>query len=192
MGLVLLEGPAAPVVSLEEAQVHLRTENAEESALVTSLVAAATAQAEAFCRRRFVTQRWRATLDAFPVGALVLPHPPLVSVEALTYVDRDGVVQTLDETAYVVRTAETPGEIVPAYGMQWPATRQVVDAVAVEFTCGYGDAAAVPDSIKRAVLLIVGTLYANRESIVTGTIATELPQSAEWLLGPFRVARFAA
>ena len=73
-----------------------------------------------------------------------------------------------------------------------PAARSVADAVAVEFRCGYGNPDAVPDSVKRAVLLIVGTLYANRETVVTGTIATELPQSAEWLLGPFRVVRFAA
>jgi uncharacterized phiE125 gp8 family phage protein len=192
MGLVLLEGPAAPLVSLEEAQVHLRTEIAEESALVASLVAAATAQAEAFCRRRFVTQRWRATFNAFPAGAIVLPHPPLASVESVTYVDGAGVMQTLDEAAYVVRTAETPGEIVSAFGTRWPATRQVIDAVAVEFTCGYGAPEDVPEPIRRAVLLLVGTLYANRESVVTGTIAAELPHTAEWLLGPFRVVRFAA
>ncbi|MCE9634401.1 MAG: hypothetical protein K8T90_01740 [Planctomycetes bacterium] len=151
MGLVLLVGPAAPVVSLEEAQVHLRSEIAEETSLILSLVAAATAQAEAYCRRRFVTQRWRANFDGFPAGALLLPHPPLASVETVTYVDRDGVVQTLEETLYVARTAETPGEIVPAYGTRWPATRQVIDAVAVEFTCGYGEPDAVPDSVKRAV-----------------------------------------
>jgi uncharacterized phiE125 gp8 family phage protein len=192
VGLVLLEAPAQPVVSLEEAQVHLRSEIAEESALIMSLVAAATAQAEAFCRRRFVTQHWRATFDGFPAGALVLPHPPLQSVEAVTYVDPAGVVQTLDEAAYVVRTAETPGEIVPAYGTSWPAVRRQVDAVSVEFTCGYGAPEDVPESIRRAVLLIVGTLYANRETVVTGTIATELPHTAEWLLGPHRVLRFAA
>jgi uncharacterized phiE125 gp8 family phage protein len=191
VGLVLLQGPAAPVVTVAEAQLQTRSENPQETGLLTSLAAAATAQAEAYCRRRFVTQRWRATLEAFPAGALVLPHPPLASVESVTYVDRDGVVQTLAGTEYIVRTAETPGEIVPAYGTLWPAARDVVDAVAVEFTCGYGDPAAVPEPIKRAVLLIVGTLYANRETVAP-TAMQEIPHSAEWLLGPFRVVRFAA
>jgi uncharacterized phiE125 gp8 family phage protein len=192
VGITLLAGPAAPVVSLAEAQIHVRSENLQETGLLTSLVLAATAQAEAYCRRRFVTQRWRATFDRFPAGALVLPHPPLTSVETVTYVDADGVVQTLALAEYVVRPAEAPGEIVPSYGASWPTARSVADAVAVEFTCGYGDPATVPDSVKRAVLLIVGTLYAHRETVVTGTIATEMPQSAEWLLGPFRVMRFAA
>jgi uncharacterized phiE125 gp8 family phage protein len=191
MGLVLLEGPAATVVSLEEAQVHLRSEIAEESALVTSLVAAATAQAEAYCRRRFVTQRWRATFDSFPAGALVLPHPPLASVELVTYVDPDAVLQTLDPADYVVRSAETPGEVIPARGKAWPVAAEEPDAVAVEFTCGYGEPDAVPEPIRRAVLLLVGTLYANRETVAP-TAMQEIPHTASWLLGPYRVVRFAA
>lgn len=191
MGLVLLEGPAAPVVSLEETQAHVRSENAEESALLASMVDAATAQAEAYCRRRFVTQRWRATFDCFPDGAIVVPHPPLASVEGVTYVDSAGVAQVLAPADYVVRTAETPGEIVPAYGKSWPSTRDVPDAVAVEFTCGYGDPADVPAAIQRAVLLLVGTLYANRETVAPVAMQA-IPHTAEWLLGPFRVLRFAA
>ncbi|MCG3133809.1 MAG: hypothetical protein HMLKMBBP_01074 [Planctomycetes bacterium] len=191
MGLLLLEGPAAPLVSLEEAQAHVRSENAEESALLASMVEAATVQAEAYCRRRFVTQRWRATFDCFPDGALLLPHPPLASVEAVTYVDAAGTVQTLAPADYVVRTAETPGELVPAYGKSWPAARDVPDAVAVEFTCGYGDPADVPHAIKRAVLLLVGSLYRDREN-ASPVALSHVPTSAEWLLGPFVVRRFAA
>lgn len=191
MGLALLAAPADPVVSLEEAQLQVRADSAIETGLLASLVEAATAQAEAFCRRRFVTQRWRATLDAFPSRAIVVPFPPLVSVESVTYVDGDGALQTLASTEYVVRSAETPGEIVPVRGKSWPAAAVEPDAVRVEFTCGYGAPDAVPAPIKRAVLLVVGTLYANRETVVTGTIATALPQSADWLLGPYRVLRFA-
>ena len=191
MGLALLAAPAAPVVSLEEAQLQVRADSAIESGLLLSLVEAATAQAEAFCRRRFVTQRWRATLDAFPARALTVPFPPLVTVESVKYVDGNGALQTLATPEYVVRSAETPGEIVPAYGKSWPAVRGEPDAVRVEFTCGYGAPDAVPAPIKRAVLLVVGTLYAVRETVVTGTIATAMPHSAEWLLGPYRVLRFA-
>jgi uncharacterized phiE125 gp8 family phage protein len=191
MGLTLLEAPAAPLVALEDAQVHLRAENPEENSLIESLVAAATTQAEAFCRRRFVTQKWRLTLDAFPSGGIILPYPPLASVESVRYLDQEGVLQTVPGADYAVRTSEIPGEVVPAYGKDWPSARAVEDAVRVEFTCGYGAPENVPEGIRAAVLLLVGTFYANRESVVTGTIATPLPQSAEWLLGPHRVLRWA-
>jgi uncharacterized phiE125 gp8 family phage protein len=75
--------------------------------------------------------------------------------------------------------------------MRWPATRAIVDAVAVEFTCGYGAPDDVPEPVRRAVLLLVGTLYANRETVAP-TAMQEIPHTAEWLLGPFRVVRFAA
>ena len=191
MGLVLLEPPGSPIVSLEEVQLHLRADSPQEGPLVQALVAAATAQAEAYCRRRFLTQRWRATWNDFPAGALLVPHPPLRSVDTLTYRDGGGSLQTLDPAAYLVRPAEAPGEVVPAYGTRWPTTRREPDAVAVEFTCGYGDPADVPEAIRRAVLLLVGTLYANRETVAPVAMQA-IPHTAEWLLGPYRVVRFAA
>lgn len=41
--------------------------------------------------------------------------------------------------------------------------------------------------INAACLLILGHLYANREDVVTGTIATELPKGSKALLTPYRV-----
>ena len=61
----------------------------------------------------------------------------------------------------------------------------------VEFTCGYGAPEDVPEAIRRAVLLVVGTLYANRETVAPVAMQ-QVPQTAEWLLGPYRVVRFAA
>ena len=191
MGLVLLTPPATPLVTLDEAMLHLRAGGVAESALIEGLVEAATAQAEAFTRRRFVTQSWRLTLDRLPSGALLLPYPPLRSVESLTYINGVGSLATLDPESYRVRTAESPGEVVPAYGRAWPATRPDADAVQVEFTCGYGAPDAVPEAIRRAVLLLVGTLYANRETVAPVAMQP-VPQTAEWLLGPYRVVRFAA
>ena len=70
-----------------------------------------------------------------------------------------------------------------------PPPRATKDAVRVDFTCGYGAASDVPEPIKRAVLLLVGTLYANRESVAPVAMH-EIPQSAIWLLSPYRVWRF--
>lgn len=191
MGLVLLTPPASPLVTLAEAMLHLRVDGAEESTLIEGLVAAATAQAEAYTRRRFVAQSWRLTLDRFPASAIVVPFPPLATVEAVRYVDADFALQVLDPAAYVVRPYETPGEIVPARGITWPSAVAEPDAVQVEFTCGYGAPDAVPEAIRRAVLLLVGTLYANRETVAPVAMQP-IPQTAEWLLGPYRVVRFAA
>lgn len=42
-------------------------------------------------------------------------------------------------------------------------------------------------SFKSACLLILGHLYANREDVVTGTIAADLPRGSQALLTPYRV-----
>jgi hypothetical protein len=44
----------------------------------------------------------------------------------------------------------------------------------------------VDDLIRSAVLLVAGHLYANREEVITGTIATRMPVGAEYLLMPHR------
>ncbi len=190
MGLALIQAPAEALVTLDEARLHLRVDLLEETDLIGALIEAATAQAEAICRRRFVTQRWRHTLGEFPAGAITLPHPPVVSVESVQYVDADGVLKTVAIADYDVRTNVVPGEAVPAYGKSWPSARAVPDAVRVDFTCGFGGAAAVPDAIKRAVLLIVGTLHANRETVAPVAMQP-IPHAADWLLSPYRVHRFA-
>jgi len=45
----------------------------------------------------------------------------------------------------------------------------------------------VNEAIKAAVLLIVGSLYAQREDVVVGVSVAKLPNGAEWLLAPYRV-----
>lgn len=42
-------------------------------------------------------------------------------------------------------------------------------------------------SIQAACLLKLGHLFANREEVVTGTIATELPLASQYLLMPYRI-----
>lgn len=41
-------------------------------------------------------------------------------------------------------------------------------------------------AIQAALLLIVGHLYANREDVLVGVSATQLPNGAQYLLQPYR------
>ena len=42
------------------------------------------------------------------------------------------------------------------------------------------------DAIRAAILLILGHLDANREDVITGTIATDIPLGSRSLLAPYR------
>jgi hypothetical protein len=51
-------------------------------------------------------------------------------------------------------------------------------------------AGLVPEELIAATLLLVGTWYENREAVVVGTTATELPLSVKSLLMPYTSIRF--
>lgn len=185
--LVVVTPPAAWPVSVAEARQHLRVDVPDEDQLLQRLIEAATQWCEEQCARRFLsaTLRWR--LDRFP-GVIELPRAPVLSVSSLQYLDGAGVLQTLAAAAYQVDLEDEPARIAPAPGTEWPSTQlDALAAVRVEFVAGYGaSSAAVPQGIREAVLVRVGDLYANRESVVTGTISSEIQSMAALqLLGPY-------
>lgn len=45
----------------------------------------------------------------------------------------------------------------------------------------------VPGPIKAAIKLMTGTLYQNREQVIIGQTAIEMPWAAEALLWPYRI-----
>lgn len=132
-----------------------------------------------------MTQTLEAAFPCFPArGPLLLPRPPLQGVEAVTYTDGAGTEQTLDPSAYVVDTASEPGRITPV--STWPAGTDV----RIRYTAGYGDNEDnVPQRYRQGIRLLVGHWYANRESVVIGTIATSVPHAADALFGYGRIYR---
>lgn len=177
MGLVQVTAPASEPITLAEAKLHLREDGTAQNDLITAHIIAARQLAENDTGRSFVSQQWRLTMDDFPRDGspIRLERPPLVSVQSITYVDSTGVTQTLAASEYVVDVSTLYGEVVLAYGAAWPNVRAGRGAVTVNYTAGYGAAAAVPEAIKAAIKLMVADLYENRESAIVGTIHTDNP-----------------
>jgi uncharacterized phiE125 gp8 family phage protein len=179
------EAPA-PVLSLEEARLHLRVSAAvtpmpphPDDPLIRVFVATATGDIDGidgWLGRALVTQSWRLTLDAFPASAIKLPLPPLQRVEQIAYVAPSGAAMTLPASAYRVLTWDSdPGRVEPAYGTTWPAVRRQAAAVTIDYTCGFGDPAAVPEPIRSYIRLRLGQLYENRELVAIGVTVAEIP-----------------
>lgn len=188
MSLTIFSAPAAEPVSLVEAKSHLRVTSTDDDTLISALIVATREQAEAFTRRSLVTQTWDLTLDRFP-ETIEVPLPPLQSITSISYVDEEGVTQTMASSDYTVDTKSSPGRIVPAYGTSWPTTREIINAVTVRFVAGYGAALDVPQAIKNGMLLHIGHLYANRESVNIGGVVTQIPLTTDWLYAPYRITK---
>lgn len=189
--LTRIAAPEKPAVSLDRAKLHLRVEHDAEDALIAGYVEAATGYCEDFQLRSYVEQQWRLTLPRFPKGGRIirLPRPPLISVDAIAYVDPDGEIITLPPTSYLVDTDSAPGRV-HLGAERWPPTaRGAMNAVTITYTTGYGeDDEDVPGAIQAAILLMVGSLYEHRESVTVGTGPSfRLPLTVENLLYPQKV-----
>lgn len=175
------EGPdwAADPLSLEFVRdQHLKTssDNAEDE-YVTRLIRTSYRIAEQKTLRSLIPQGRRLVLDRFPCWEIVVPHPPLLSVDRIDYIDENGDTQSLSGSPaqFLVSAPDGPharrGRITPLYSDTWPATRGQLDAVVVHFNAGYpivGDAAVadIPDDITHGRLLVIGELYKQRSESV--------------------------
>ncbi|KWT72375.1 Gene Transfer Agent (GTA) ORFG06 [Hyphomicrobium sulfonivorans] len=162
----MIAAPATQPVTLEEAKLHLRVEHEVEDTLISGLIAAAVAEIDGrhgYLRRALVTQTWELTLSRFPAARrIVLPMPPLQSVESVKYYDGANNEQTFDADNYEVVGTDEQGFVALNIVSSWPATYDREKAVTVRFVAGYGAAASVPANIRQAILLRVGDLYINR------------------------------
>lgn len=188
---VLVTPPAAndPIVTVSEAKLHLRVDGTDEDSLITSLIAAAAQHLDGYSGvlgRALVTQTWRQDFDKF-ARCLRLPFPAATVANLKWYSDAGTPVETtVDNANYELQHDELGSFVRLIDDFAYPTNVAETRGVRVTFTAGYGAASAVPTPIKVAVLLLVGHWFANRETVVTGTIATELPMAAAALIEPYR------
>lgn len=203
MTLIRLVPPADLPVTLEEAKDHLRVDFDDDDAVLTRLISVATARLdgrEGMLGRCLMPQVWHLGLPAF-LPEIPLPLPPLISIDAVGYVDQAGATQTLDPSAYqVVGVGDADmARLRPAYGTSWPSTRAVSDAVTIDFTAGYqpealspplAPSAAVPERLRQAILMLVGTLYDDSRTTTVETKVAPLPFGFDDLIRDYRLFEF--
>ncbi|MEM7619771.1 MAG: head-tail connector protein [Pseudomonadota bacterium] len=193
MYLSQTSAPATTPISLSEAKAHLRVLHSDEDTLITSLITAAVSYLDGrhgILGRSLITQSWEYRIHCFPYHQVIkIPLPPLRSVVSVTYIDDNGIEQTLSPSQYVVDTSDLVGKIYSAYDITWPTTRDEPYAVRIAFTSGFGVAADVPAPIKQALLLLIGHFYLNREAVNEKTLKAA-PMAVEALIGPYTFASF--
>lgn len=195
--LRIVEAPDVEPVTLDEAKRHCRIESdfTEDDDLVGAYIAAATSWAEGYCNRYFVLRLVELSLDSFPCGPLELPGGQVQSVVSVKYRDTDGAEQTWDPAEYDTDLPGVPARLTPGYGYSWPAIRQVIGGIRVRYMAGYAETgespsdyrANIPRAIRQAVLMLIGSWYEHRESVVVGQTPAEVPHGVESLLWPHRI-----
>jgi len=182
--------PPAPVVTWADADQHLKLSgDTSQQAEVEAMIAAATGTLDGpdgWLGRALGRQTIEARCDRFDDCGIYLPLPPLVSVDSVKYLDSSNIEQTLPPERYELQGSR----LVAAWNTRWPTMLCRPEAVRVTYTAGYAPG-ALPFNIRAAILLMVGDLYANRETVISGSSvgSVQIPMSTtvERLLGTYRV-----
>lgn len=152
-------------VQLAEAKLHLRVDGADEDALIGVYITAAEQMAIALLDRGVYA-------DGTALGAARAAAPAELDTAIAACKSAIAAAEALaDETAKAASIQTAGNDLLRAQ----VAHRQAMDGMVVN------------EAIKAAVLLIVGSLYAQREDVVVGVSVAQLPNGAEWLLAPYRV-----
>ncbi|MEM6493691.1 MAG: head-tail connector protein [Pseudomonadota bacterium] len=173
---VTVTAPASLPVSVADAKTFIRVDHDDEDALISTLIGAAVSRAEGTTGTRFVAQDvtiaadgW-SDLDQLPIG-------PVRSVASIIYEDSDGVDQTLAAERYEVFGAGLSQGIRPVINDAFPDDARCIEgSILVTMSVGYD---SLPEGLIAALLLMVGDLYANRETVSKGAIAPRVMMSMQ-------------
>lgn len=169
------------------------TTNTTANPELTSWIASARQIGETFTQRRWIDQvvDWKLDGCHVPTGSTILrlPFGNVTAVTSISYVDTSGVTQTFTDYRTDLPTGEkcTRGRIEPTYSYQWPQTRNVIAAMTIRVTAGYGASrASVPDALKTGMKALIGHWDRSREAVNIGNIVSEVPMGVKYLWSPFR------
>jgi uncharacterized phiE125 gp8 family phage protein len=192
LDLRLITPPLGAPVALDIARQHVRVGHMQEDILLEAFIAAATQAVQDSTGRALMPQVWEYRMRCSLSGWLRIPVAPLLSVDSITAA---GVV--LDTEDYAVDAPSGPtcgrGQIYfgGSGGCGLAGSADPAPATTIRFTAGYQTEDHVPAPLVSAILLLVGSLYENREaeSERSGAAARILNTNPayERLLAPYRL-----
>lgn len=189
-----------PLISLEQAKLHLRVDHTDEDEMIAVYLDAAMAYVDGpggLLGRQLMPAEYRMVLSDFS-RVLCLPFPPTIAVTRISYLDTSGVETVLDPSVYRVtglNDRQEGARVVLGAAQTWPTVYSEEgwpDRVFVEFSAGYENPSSpadhpVPGSIRQAVLMLMADFYETRPGSVVGTTAAEMPHGVLALLAPHRL-----
>ena len=176
----IITGPASEPITLAEAKVHLKVTNSLEDNLINALITAARTWVENYSWRPLITQTLQANYDLKDLVSkeFLINKAPIQSISSVKYIDTNGTEQTISNTTY---QTDLISPIARVKLDSLPTCKDVMNCFKIQFVAGYANAAAVPQTYKSAILLLVAHLYDNK-SQVQAQAMNEIPFGIKTLL----------
>lgn len=164
----LVTGPTAEPLTLAEAkkQLEISATDTSHDAQLQAAIAEARQQWEYDTDSVTCFQTWKVQVSGLP-DRIALPKRPISSITHIKYYDGNNTLQTLSTSLYQLHI----NEIRYAYQATLPATASRWDAWQITYRCGYSqDGTLVPAIAKRAMLMLIGYYFENRDMLVNDVI----------------------
>jgi len=227
VGLKLVTAPVADPVALADAKTHLGVSSdfTDDDGYISDLITVARQATETVMRRALLAQTWRLSLRQWPgrdysnwptsvtmdvdsyykYNFIKLPFPPLASVVSVTYLNSDGVINSMAPAnnlpnvanSFNVFTDMEPGRIVLPFAGIWPTDILMPGApIQITFNCGYADLAHLQSGFEgyaptlRAIKEMLAYSYEYRvppSEIRRSNIPAGIQLVIEELLSPWRI-----
>ena len=176
-----------PVFTTAQAKTFLKVDVSDDDTLIDNLIAAATESCQIYTNQYFIDTVVTQYCDSWE-EFYSLYKSPVDSITSVKYYDSDDSLQTLSSSNYILDATSKPARIGISVDGSLPNLSSRINAVEVKYTVGYGTASTdVPEGIRTAIILTVGNWYENRQSVITGRTATELPLSSQYLLDQYKI-----
>lgn len=178
MSYKVTEAPTLQVLSLQDAKAHLYVTQTADDAYITDLIDEAADYAERHMAVALRDQEITAYLSA-TTSAQRLPVGNVSGIESVAYRNTDNEWTAFTASDYYFDDASELIEIdeIPNNAVQ----------VRVVYRAGYEYADDIPSGIIRGIKLLIGHWYANRESVVVGAPANNVPLAVDALLQQHRL-----
>lgn len=167
----VISEPLYEPISLQEAKGSCRVTNDLEDDWFEDAIPAAREAIEGATGRSGVLQDLRISLNSCPRGNRIeLPRStPLISINEVRLVDDNGEYSVWSSTNYIADNLKEPGGLVLKPNVGWPSlSNWPVAPMRIDYTAGptYYPINAVNKRFKKAMKMVIGTMYINRESEV--------------------------
>lgn len=177
---------------MAEAKKYLRVDegNDYDDALISSLIKQAREWCEDYQGKRYITQTLEVVLDRFPRERQIefTNCSPVKDVLSFKYTNKDGEIK--DFEGYLLDKDSFVNKIVLGTSKSWPAIELLpVNGIRIQLTAGFGDATAVPESIKWAMVAHMKILADGILLSLNNGEKEKWEKTRDSLLGMRRVSR---
>ena len=168
MKIKVIKRPFIEPIDTQSALDFLRVDDPYETGLVSSLITVAREWAEEYTGRKFINTKVRLSLG-YVSDKVTLPYGDFY-VDSIKSNGKD-----ISPNDYEIDDDEI-------------IFNKLFNKVVIEYTVGYGETITdVPESVKQAILMLVGALYEQRSDLTFNLNVKTSPLTSRYLLDQLRL-----